>query len=193
MALILATLAGLLAAAMSRLLSDELKAWAPWIIEHLICFAVRRLPARYRKRLSEEWRSHIAGVPGDIGKFIVACGFIRASRTIRYSHVAPSQRALGLLVLAVLAPLIALVSFCLFLEHRRSPITKWKVTADGRRVPGFRFRTECGPVSDFVRRIEIEEIPGLIDVVRGRARLVVRNDVKEAARRVWRWLGPAKV
>src|ERR1700730_5190606 len=99
MELILAAIGALLVAIMSRLLSDEFKAWGPWIIERLICFAVRRLPTRYRKRLSEEWRSNVAGVPGDIGKFIVACGFIRASRTIRYFRAAPSQRALGLFFL----------------------------------------------------------------------------------------------
>jgi hypothetical protein len=122
LASLLVALGGLLLATMSRLLSDEFKAWAPWLIEHLICFAVRRLPARYRKRLSEEWRSHIAQVPGDRGKLIVACGFIRASRTIRYSaRGGPVDQCFALFGLLVLAPLLAIVGLGLFLEQSDGP------------------------------------------------------------------------
>jgi hypothetical protein len=188
LASLLVALGGLFVATISRLFSDEFKAWAPWIIERLICFAVSRLPARYRKRLSEEWRSHIAQVPGDIGKIIVAFGFIRASRTIRHRvRVARFQRAFGLFWLIMMAPLMALISISLFLEHRQSPITKSKVT--GR----LKFRTELGGrVSTSVRRLPgLEELPALIDVVMGRAVIYVRSrkEITRGARRDHkRWL-----
>jgi hypothetical protein len=83
MELILAVLGGMLVAALSRLVSDELKAWRPWIVERLILIAERRLPAKHLKRLAEEWRSYVAEIPGDVGKVIAACGFIKASKTIR--------------------------------------------------------------------------------------------------------------
>jgi phage terminase Nu1 subunit (DNA packaging protein) len=61
---------GILAAAAARLLADEFKAWAPWIIERLIRRAVRELPQNLRERYEEEWQSHVDEIPGDIGKVI---------------------------------------------------------------------------------------------------------------------------
>jgi hypothetical protein len=75
-------LLGILAAAISRLLSDDIKEWAPWITDRLVKRAVRGLPVYCKARLDEEWRSHLDEIPGHIGKLIVAVGFFLANRNI---------------------------------------------------------------------------------------------------------------
>ncbi len=100
-------LAGIFGAVLSRVLSDELKAWNPWIVERLIRFAEQKLPHEFRARLSEEWRSHIAEIPGDLGKVLTAYGFIRAAGKIRGGAVTvPNARVLALIAIAALLPLM---------------------------------------------------------------------------------------
>jgi two-component system, cell cycle sensor histidine kinase PleC len=70
---------GIFAAAFSRQLADEFKAWTPWLINHIIRLAVRQLPENQRSRRDEEWCSHINEIPGEVGKLICALDFLRAS------------------------------------------------------------------------------------------------------------------
>jgi DNA-binding NtrC family response regulator len=73
----------LLGACGSRLLADEFKAWVPSVVDRIISFAVRRAPQHLRERLAEEWRGHVNDTPGDLGKLVVASGFIWASGKLR--------------------------------------------------------------------------------------------------------------
>lgn len=57
----------------------ELKAWTPSLTEWIVRVAVARLPIEERERFAEEWTSHIADVPGQIGKIAVALGSILAA------------------------------------------------------------------------------------------------------------------
>jgi hypothetical protein len=70
---------GIFATAISRQLADEFKAWTPRLIKYFIQRAVRQLPESQRKRFTEEWQSHVDEIPGEVGKLIVAFGFLRAS------------------------------------------------------------------------------------------------------------------
>ncbi|MGC2220946.1 MAG: hypothetical protein WA624_00515 [Methylocella sp.] len=70
---------GIFATAVSRQLADEFKAWTPRLIKYFIQRAVRQLPESQRKRFSEEWQSHVDEIPGEVGKLIVAFGFLQAS------------------------------------------------------------------------------------------------------------------
>jgi hypothetical protein len=65
-------------------LADEFKAWVPWLTRNLIQFAACILPETERARRIEEWASHLEEVPGEIGKIVVALGFVRAGFWIRY-------------------------------------------------------------------------------------------------------------
>jgi hypothetical protein len=40
------------------------------------------LPESQRRRFTEEWQSHVDEIPGEVGKLIVAFGFLRASSEI---------------------------------------------------------------------------------------------------------------
>src|ERR1035438_5164942 len=71
---------GILGTALARQFADEFKAWTPWVIDRLVRKAVARLPENQRERFEEEWRSHINEIPGEIGKFVVALGFVSAAR-----------------------------------------------------------------------------------------------------------------
>ena len=70
---------GLIAMAFAQQLADEFKAWMPWVIGRVVRHAVSRLPADQQLRFGEEWRSHIDETPGEIGKLILALGFIVAA------------------------------------------------------------------------------------------------------------------
>jgi hypothetical protein len=72
--------AALFTAALSGLFAEELRAWIPRMIESTIRHAVDQLRAGQRERYAEEWRSHINQMPGQIGKFAVAVGFLLAAR-----------------------------------------------------------------------------------------------------------------
>lgn len=69
---------GILGAASARQLTDEFKAWTPWLIKRFIQRAVRQLPKNQRKRCMEEWQSMVDEIPGEVGKIIVAFGFLSA-------------------------------------------------------------------------------------------------------------------
>src|SRR6266851_8947551 len=71
---------GILAAVLSRQLTDEFKAWTPSIIKHLVNRAVRRLPEEERSRFEEEWLAHVNELPGEVAKIIAALGFLSAAR-----------------------------------------------------------------------------------------------------------------
>ena len=74
---------GILGAALSRQLTDEFKAWTPRIIERLIGLAIRKLPVDERERFSEEWRSYVNEIPGEIGKLLSAAHLLQASWQMR--------------------------------------------------------------------------------------------------------------
>ena len=87
--------ASIIGAAISQLLAEEFKAWVPTIADHMIRFAVSRVPPQLRKRLNEEWHSHIDEIPGTITKLVVAFGFVFASRSIRPLPVAVRRAKAG--------------------------------------------------------------------------------------------------
>ncbi|HZV86491.1 MAG TPA: hypothetical protein VFF95_03020 [Candidatus Binatus sp.] len=75
----------ILTAALSRILAEEMGAWNPSIIRGLIKLAVGRLPEGRRERFQEEWQSHVNEVPGQIGKLLVAVGFLLAAYKLAWS------------------------------------------------------------------------------------------------------------
>jgi hypothetical protein len=82
---------GIFAAALSRQLTDEFKAWTPWIIKHLVKGAVRRLAEQDRSRFEEEWLAHVNEIPGEVGKIIDALGFFYAAQRISLRISVPKR------------------------------------------------------------------------------------------------------
>jgi len=81
----------IVAPAVSRQLSDELKAWMPWLVRCLTERAVRQLTVGERDRFAEEWPARVGEVPGEVGKLVFAAWLAR--RRIR--SPAKSEEALG--------------------------------------------------------------------------------------------------
>src|SRR5215469_9793045 len=77
------TLVGIVAAASSKILADEFKAWRPRLTRELVALAVRRLPGEQRERYSEEWLSHVEEVPGEVGKVLASIGLLWAGVRLR--------------------------------------------------------------------------------------------------------------
>jgi hypothetical protein len=94
MGLIEAVLAAVFVAAISKQTADEFKAWAPWLTDIIVRRAIRVLPENQHGRYSEEWRSHIYEIPGEIGKLLVALSLLpaawRLSRVLPKAHPATS-------------------------------------------------------------------------------------------------------
>jgi hypothetical protein len=66
----------------AKLSADEVKAWIPWLVRRIVALAVHILPEDQRGRYGEEWLGHIDEIPGDIGRVIVAIGFLFAGFVI---------------------------------------------------------------------------------------------------------------
>jgi hypothetical protein len=170
---------GILSAVLSRQLTDELKAWMPWIIEQIVRRAVSRLPRGQQERLGEEWRSHLNEVPGEIGRVVVALGFIVASR--RISSMLRTGRGrvpvgdifkrsvdlvVSLSILVWVAPVMGLISLLLRLEG--SPVLS-RTECVGLRGCSFMLLHFCtaSRMGKFLRTIGWHALPELVNVYRG--------------------------
>jgi hypothetical protein len=91
---VIAGITGVLAAAFSKQVADEFKAWTPRLISAIVQCAVRRLREDQRDRYAEEWQSHIDETPGEIGKIIVGLGLLPAAWKL--SRISPIPRAVQL-------------------------------------------------------------------------------------------------
>jgi lipopolysaccharide/colanic/teichoic acid biosynthesis glycosyltransferase len=145
----------ILAAAMSRQLTDEFKAWVPWLVERLLQLAIAQLPEGQRQRFDEEWRSHINEVPGNVGKLLAALGFLSAARKMSLIlKIGPEQamvvdivkRILDLAVSSILlilaGPLFAVLALAIRLDSAGPVlIASERVGLNGRKFKIYKFRT----------------------------------------------------
>jgi hypothetical protein len=172
-------LAGVVGAVLFRVLSDEVKAWNPWIVDRLITLAERKLPEEYRARLSEEWRSHVDEIPGDLGKLFTACGFLIASRKLRGAAVnSPYVLVFVGLAIAFLLPMYIVVTISLMVEQKEWPFVRVKGKFWGQQVTVWDFRTLDDPaytVSYLVNAFALSHLPIFFSVLSGKVRFPLRR------------------
>ncbi len=190
---VLGLLAAVLIPIATRLITDDLKEWLPWITRWLVKRAVRRLPEDQRERLEEEWWSHINDCPGDLAKIYVAYGYLAASKSIN-RIVQPADRLpvtkrmqwarfLDIIIASVLLS-VELLSFSIIALLIRldslGPIfvRSHRVRKDGRKVTLIKFRTRdlsssgTTRVGKCLKLLSLDELPQLINVLRGDMTLV---------------------
>ena len=148
-------------AALSRQLTDEIKAWTPWIVERLVWIAIAKLPQNERDRFHEEWRSDIQDTPGELGILVVAIGFVLAAQRISYdtneglySHgfYETTKRFLdGGIAAGLLVLVLPLLVFTWFAIGADSPgpafVFDDRVGKDGKLIRVPRFRARCWEVT----------------------------------------------
>lgn len=94
-----------------RQAQSEFQDWTPRVTDRLIERALLRLPEDKRERYREEWSAHVSDTPGEIGKWLVALGYLRAARIMRASAAERgplSARMARALFLVIVLPLPAL-------------------------------------------------------------------------------------
>jgi lipopolysaccharide/colanic/teichoic acid biosynthesis glycosyltransferase len=205
MALITAALlsiAAVLRAALSRQLADELKAWLPWVVQRVIQRAVARLHSTQRERYQEEWQSHVDEVPGQVGKLLVAIGFLKSARKMTLLANAPrtqvaasdlfkrySDLAMSAALLLLFSPMMLVIAVALRLDGAESAFTaEMRVGVNGRRFKMYRF-SASRRVGRFLWRTSLNEVPQLTNVLLGHMSLVgpmaFRPDVAERLSEAW--------
>jgi lipopolysaccharide/colanic/teichoic acid biosynthesis glycosyltransferase len=180
---------GILGATLSKLLSDEFKAWAPSITKCIVKIAVRQLSTDKRDRFAEEWSSHVDEIPGDISKLVVALGFLLASWRMSSVLFDAQKRALDVFFAAIAAvilfPFLILIALAIKLESP-GPIffRQIRVGRRGQRFQVIKFRTmkvltdahlwqvkkgdaRITRVGGLLRRLYIDEIPQLFNILSG--------------------------
>ena len=75
-----------ISAILSKLLTDEIKAWSPRMAQRLIRYAASRLPEHLHVRYQEEWASYVGDTPGDVGKLVAAAGLLFAARRMALTN-----------------------------------------------------------------------------------------------------------
>jgi Bacterial sugar transferase len=141
----------ILGAALSSQLADEFKAWTPALVKWLLKRAVKQLPSDQRNRYEEEWLSHCAELPGQIGKILHALSCFSAARSIRrpFSWADIARRTADIVFATVfllfLAPLMVCLALAIRLSSHGPVLHRGTSTYSGREYKILRFR-----VSEYV-------------------------------------------
>jgi lipopolysaccharide/colanic/teichoic acid biosynthesis glycosyltransferase len=181
-------LGAIIIAVAGRLLSDDVKEWLPWITRHLIERAVSRLPENEREKRREEWESDVDEWPGNLAKVYRAWGYLSAAKAIHRIAVSGEERmraaldlAIAAALLAFLSPLLCIVALCIKLDSP-GPVTVGlrRFGVRGRPFHVLKFRTmavktdvpRVTRVGRIIRLVSVDELPQLINVLRGEMSLV---------------------
>ena len=166
---------GILLVLAGRLLSSELDAWTPRIVDWLITRAVKRLPAELQHRMAEEWRTFINDTPGKIGKLLRAIGLSRGAADI-FRECSPlrepsfaervATQSFAILNLCLLFPLFIVISAALLIERRGPVFVKVKSKADPTKMY-YRFYLGSGITSEVLRRSNMVLLPMIFNFAIG--------------------------
>jgi exopolysaccharide production protein ExoY len=193
-------------AALSRLLTDDIRAWVPRLVELIIARAIKNLPVDKRDRYYEEWLNDVSEVPGDLSKLVYSLGLLPASWSMRQMD---GRKARGVtasadmitgafdvivaaLLLILSSPIFIVVAVAIsasegpiFFGHRR-------IGYEGQPFYCLKFRT-VAVISDplrsdphvtrigkILRETSLDELPQLINVLLRQMSLVGPRPIVES-------------
>lgn len=193
------TLAGIVMAVLVALIADEFVCWAPLLCKWLIRRSSRVLPPSLSERCYEEWLSHLDEIPGRLSKLLFALDTFRASRRVGHDWALPDVRyweaasirlidlcfGIGALVF-ILPAILSIIIALLFESGGKGPILqrRAKVGRFGLEFELFRFSvttpeaiqprtgTDLSRVGRILSRFSFDELPQLINLIKGDVSLV---------------------
>lgn len=185
-----------LGAICAKILADEFKAWAPMVANKIVAAAVQALPSELRGRFSEEWQSHINDVPGDVGKIVVACGFLFAALRLTNEPFGLGKRVFDVVVVSLflvfIAPSLALAVVLVKINSAGSIfVRQTRIGRGGKpfQVTRFRTRSDNGKkrrgaraaIGSLLRAARIDAVPELFCVLSGKMSLVGPRPLTDGA------------
>jgi lipopolysaccharide/colanic/teichoic acid biosynthesis glycosyltransferase len=193
---------GLLAVALvgsifSKLIADDVRCWLPILAQFLFRKAIQKLPAEEREIRQEEWQKDINDLPGDLGKFLLALQFNAAAmrmardalsaelqiEPIRFWDIFKRSFDLAFsgVFLILYGPILLTVGLAIKVDDG-GPVffRQARVGMNNKVFHLLKFRTlrghgnECAPtrLGRLLRLSRIDEIPQIINVIRGEMSLV---------------------
>lgn len=180
--MVTAVLLAIFGSLVAALLRGEVDGWSPRIAASIVKKAVQLMAPDKRARYGEEWMAHLDDLPTPLSKLLASFGILVAAERIRST---PRERLVfvldkicAIITLAILAPLMCVVSFLLSRETGRPAIFKKTFRIGERDVTCYRFVTvrspvtdltkvDRGPIGHFVRNTSLQDLPMLWTVLRG--------------------------
>lgn len=176
-------LLGLLAGTFGKQAGREFEAWAPRIAKAITSYAACKLDPADRDRYEEEWLAHLHDTPGEIGKIVVALGFLLATRQMLNKQAlleAFLERAIACFSLLLFMPMLTIIVAALLIDDpTKNPFAKRRAKwwADGQEFEMLTFRS--GSFLDrFFKRTAINELPMLASAITGKFKLNFRKNWK---------------
>lgn len=171
---------GLFAGTAAKQAGREFEAWAPRIARSIAKYAASRLEASDRERYDEEWQAYLHDVPGEIGKIVVAIGFLLATRQMRNQPALIEviiDKFFAFLMLSSISPLILLIIAILLVDDpRKSPFVKKKMRwIDGQEFRCLVFR-RGSRFDRMLTRTDMRQLPFLVSAISGDLRFNLRRN-----------------
>jgi lipopolysaccharide/colanic/teichoic acid biosynthesis glycosyltransferase len=141
------TMLGIVAAVLKALLTDEARAWLPYLARAFVRAAARRLPVEHHERYEEEWLAEVEAYSDRPLSAVVRAVGLRCharemAQTLSERRRVPIlDRVVAGVMLLYLAPLFAAIAIAIKLDSRGPALIAVRRSFGGRTFRRSKFRT----------------------------------------------------